>query len=117
MKWKIRSSRSFTPPKWATLRPSPNSAIAIGRLSVLQIYALSIAARQGHASLVSTLLETGADPDVADSEGWTLLRASAWGGHASTVQVLLERGAHVDSSDWEGRTALRSATKKLFALC
>lgn len=72
-------------------------------------HALSIAARQGHASLVSTLLEAGADPDVADSEGWTPLRASAWGGHASTVQVLLERGAQVDASDSEGRTALRAA--------
>lgn len=72
-------------------------------------HALSIAARQGHASLVSILLEAGADPDVADSEGWTPLRASAWGGHASTVQVLLERGAQVDASDSEGRTALRAA--------
>lgn len=51
-------------------------------------HALSIAARQGHASLVSILLEAGADPDIADSEGWTPLRASAWGGHASAVQVL-----------------------------
>ena len=72
-------------------------------------HALSIAARQGHAALVSILLEAGADPDVADSEGWTPLRASAWGGHASAVQVLLERGALVDASDSEGRTALRAA--------
>ncbi len=72
-------------------------------------HALSIAARQGHAALVSILLEAGADPDVADSEGWTPLRASAWGGHASTVQVLLERGAQVDACDSEGRTALRAA--------
>lgn len=72
-------------------------------------HALSIAARQGHANLVSTLLEAGADADAADSEGWTPLRASAWGGHASTVEVLLSRGAQVDASDAEGRTALRAA--------
>ena len=50
-------------------------------------HALSIAARQGNASLVSILLQAGADPDIADSEGWTPLRASAWGGHAPAVQV------------------------------
>ena len=50
-------------------------------------HALSIAARQGHANLVSILLDAGSDPDVPDSEGWTPLRAAAWAGHASTVQV------------------------------
>ena len=72
-------------------------------------HALSISSRLGHANLVSTLLEAGADADAADSEGWTPLRASAWGGHVSVVEVLLSRGAQVDASDAEGRTALRAA--------
>ena len=72
-------------------------------------HALSVAARQGHAPLVSVLVEAGADPDSADAEGWTPLRAAAWGGHAPAVQVLLRSGAQVDACDSEGRTALRAA--------
>lgn len=72
-------------------------------------HALSMAARQGHAALVTILLDAGADPDAADAEGWTPLRAAAWGGHAAAVNVLLQRGAQVDACDAEGRTALRAA--------
>jgi ankyrin repeat domain-containing protein 50 len=71
--------------------------------------ALSMAARQGHASLVTLLLDAGADPHSADAEGWTPLRAAAWGGHNDTVEILLKRGAQVDACDAEGRTALRAA--------
>jgi ankyrin repeat protein len=36
--------------------------------------ALNLAARHGHADIVSLLLEAGAEPDHADADGWTPLR-------------------------------------------
>jgi hypothetical protein len=36
--------------------------------------ALNLAARHGHAEIVTLLLEAGAEPDHADVDGWTALR-------------------------------------------
>jgi ankyrin repeat protein len=91
--------------------------------------ALNLAARHGHAEIVTLLLEAAAEPDHADVDGWTALRyltslkihagtckqficarrSAAWGGHVTTVDVLLKRGADVERADAEGRTALRAA--------
>ncbi|XP_037086701.1 ankyrin repeat domain-containing protein 50-like [Pollicipes pollicipes] len=70
---------------------------------------LTVAARHGHADVVSTLLEAGCDADRPDADGWTPLRSAAWAGHTPTVQLLLTAGAAVDSVDAERRTALRAA--------
>lgn len=43
--------------------------------------ALHVAARMGQAQVVKVLLEAGANADQADVDGWTPLRAAAWGGH------------------------------------
>ena len=42
---------------------------------------LNLAARHGHGDVVAVLLASGATPDHADCDGWTALRAAAWGGH------------------------------------
>jgi ankyrin repeat protein len=42
---------------------------------------LNLAARHGHGDVVAVLLAAGATPDHADCDGWTALRAAAWGGH------------------------------------
>jgi len=42
---------------------------------------LNLAARHGYADVVRVLLAAGAKADHADCDGWTALRAAAWGGH------------------------------------
>jgi len=42
---------------------------------------LNLAARHGHGDVVAVLLAAGATADHADCDGWTALRAAAWGGH------------------------------------
>ncbi|XP_014296196.1 ankyrin repeat domain-containing protein 50-like isoform X1 [Microplitis mediator] len=91
---------------------------------------LNLAARHGYADVVRVLLAAGASADHADCDGWTALRAAAWGGHTQVhsqpsllprnhktvktdsdvvVEMLLEHGAMVDCADWDQRTALRAA--------
>ncbi|KAJ8956111.1 hypothetical protein NQ318_016565 [Aromia moschata] len=91
--------------------------------------ALHVAARLGQAEVVKVLLEAGANADQADVDGWTPLRAAAWGGHTECfkitcggaagaaawsgheeiVRILLQNGANVNLTDHEGRTALIAA--------
>lgn len=47
--------------------------------------ALHVAARLGQAQVVKVLLEAGANADQADVDGWTPLRAAAWGGHTEVL--------------------------------
>lgn len=42
---------------------------------------LNLAARHGYTDVVRVLLAAGASADHADCDGWTALRAAAWGGH------------------------------------
>lgn len=75
------------------------------------------------------LLEAGANADQADVDGWTPLRAAAWGGHTEVrpppnstqdrsksvilfqvVEILVQHGCSLDSVDAENRTALRAAS-------
>lgn len=86
---------------------------------------LNLAARHGYTDVVKVLLAAGASADHADCDGWTALRAAAWGGHTQVhsqptilpsitdsnvvVEMLLEHGAMVDCADWDQRTALRAA--------
>lgn len=51
--------------------------------------ALHVAARLGQAPVVKVLLEAGANADQADVDGWTPLRAAAWGGHTEVLLNLI----------------------------
>jgi ankyrin repeat protein len=66
-------------------------------------------ARQGHVGTVRVLLAGGADPNVADENGWTPLIHAADIGNADVVEELLLRKAHVDSKTRKGSTALTIA--------
>lgn len=46
---------------------------------------LNLAARHGYADVVRVLLAAGACADHADCDGWTALRAAAWGGHTQVI--------------------------------
>lgn len=48
---------------------------------------LNLAARHGHGDVVAVLLAAGATPDHADCDGWTALRAAAWGGHTQVREL------------------------------
>lgn len=64
---------------------------------------------RGHASVVQTLLEKGADFNARDSRGATLLIVAAGKGQAGVCQALLERGADVSAKATNGATALMGA--------
>jgi ankyrin repeat protein len=49
---------------------------------------LSIAAQQGHETVVWAMIEAGADVNKATDDGWTPLSIAAWKGHTAIVQIL-----------------------------
>ena len=55
-------------------------------------------AKQGDAEAVRSLLEGGADPNLAQGDGFTALHAAAMEGHTGVVEALLEKGAEVGAT-------------------
>jgi len=66
--------------------------------------------KSGDAARVKQLLREGADANLRDSEGSTLLMLAAYTGNLAMVEVLLEAGAGVNESDERGWTALAKST-------
>ncbi|XP_062843981.1 ankyrin repeat domain-containing protein 49 [Trichomycterus rosablanca] len=60
------------------------------------------AAYSGHASLLSFLLDSGADLHARTADGWTPLHSASRWGHAAVASSLLRRGAEVNAVT-EGR--------------
>jgi peptide-methionine (S)-S-oxide reductase len=65
--------------------------------------ALALAAMHGHARVVRLLLDTGADPDRYNPEGFhahsTPLHQAVWSDRLDVVRLLAERGARLDVRD------------------
>ena len=57
---------------------------------------LAHAVELGHLEAVRLLLDAGADPSHAGSDGTTPLMSAAWRGHLEVLQLLLGRGAALD---------------------
>ncbi|MBX7057207.1 MAG: ankyrin repeat domain-containing protein [Leptospirales bacterium] len=79
---------------------------------------LDTAAMNGHVELVRYLLESGANPNVADRGGWTALHfgVNCTEGERETreiVSLLLQRGANVNAQDSTGFTPLMYAATKM----
>lgn len=65
--------------------------------------ALSLACMHGHARVVRLLLDTGADPNRYNPEGYhhhsTPLHQAVWANHLHVVRLLVEHGARLDLRD------------------
>jgi ankyrin repeat protein len=75
-------------------RASPGVADAEGETPLM------VAARLGHAGLVSALLDAGADPDAVDQLGWTALQKAMVRRHVEVVNIIvkvLERAQRFDA--------------------
>lgn len=68
-----------------------------------------LAAAAGDLDKVRRLLDSGADPNLAEANGNTALIVAAGHGQEPIVRLLLERGARVDQRGHLGRTALFNA--------
>lgn len=60
----------------------------------------------GEEKRIAFLLASGADPNVADTAGWTALHFAAQRQDVEQIQMLLQAGAHVDPADDNGNTPL-----------
>ena len=70
---------------------------------------LHYAASNGHVSIVSALLGSGAEVNVKENRGWTPLHYAARNGHVSIVSALLGSGAEVNVKNRSGETPLHYA--------
>lgn len=87
------------------------SGDVINAVTELGCTALSIAAEMGHAEVVETLLQSGAEVDSLTSTGMTPLMLAAKSGHGDVCTVLLRYGASVELMDTDtGFTALIHAS-------
>jgi ankyrin repeat protein len=72
---------------------------------------LVLASKSGHGSMVSTLLEAGANPNDATTNGTTALMLASASGSVDAVAALLDRGASINATESAmGQTALMFAS-------
>ncbi|XP_067850223.1 palmitoyltransferase ZDHHC13-like [Heptranchias perlo] len=71
------------------------------------------ATRQGHLSMVVTLMKYGADPSLVDREGLTCLHLAVQFQHMPIIAYLVAQGQDVDAVDVNGQTPLMLATCKI----
>lgn len=76
--------------------------------------ALHYAARSGHLSICSILLENGTNVDERTHGGVTALHRAAMMGHDSILKLLLAHKANQLLQDSDGKTALHRAAEKGF---
>ena len=66
-------------------------------------------AAAGNLSFVKACMAVGVDPNLAQSNGWTLLHIAARSGHLNMCKLLLAKGAKVNAKSLNGHTALDMA--------
>ena len=71
--------------------------------------ALMFAAVEGHTESIQTLLAAGANPNLANKDGFTALMFAVLEGHTESIQTLLAAGANPNLATKRGDTALIAA--------
>lgn len=72
---------------------------------------LCAAARKGEVRTIHRLLETGANINGRDQNGWTALHRASFKGKIDAVRTLIENGIDVSARDEDGFTALHCAVE------
>ncbi|KAM9817380.1 LOW QUALITY PROTEIN: putative palmitoyltransferase ZDHHC13 [Neosynchiropus ocellatus] len=71
------------------------------------------AIRQGHLPMVIQLIRYGADPSIADGEGYRALHLAVLFQHMAIAAYLMAKGQEVDGPDLNGQTPLMLAAQKI----
>lgn len=71
--------------------------------------ALLYAARDGHTEVVRTLLDAGAEVELADANNVTPFLAAVINNQLPVANLLMQRGANINADDFWGRTPLFAA--------
>ncbi|XP_062868561.1 putative palmitoyltransferase ZDHHC13 [Trichomycterus rosablanca] len=71
------------------------------------------AIRQGHLQMVIHLMRYGADPTLADKEGYLGLHLAVLFQHMPIAAYLMAKGQEVDTPDINGQTSLMLAAQKI----
>ncbi|XP_061620414.1 putative palmitoyltransferase ZDHHC13 [Phyllopteryx taeniolatus] len=71
------------------------------------------AIRQGHLPMVIQLIRYGADPSIADGEGYRALHLAILFQHMAIAAYLMAKGQEVDGPDCNGQTPLMLAAQKI----
>ncbi|XP_041917366.1 putative palmitoyltransferase ZDHHC13 [Alosa sapidissima] len=71
------------------------------------------AIRQGHLAMVIQLMRYGADPTLADGEGYRSLHLAVLFQHMPIAAYLMAKGQEVDVPDLNGQTSLMLAAQKI----
>jgi len=79
--------------------------------------ALHIAARNGNLEIVTLLLASNADTNIADNEGWVPLMRAATAGNAKIIESLIEKGAKVSLLNLNRESVLTHAALSDCADC
>ena len=99
----------------ASVQAYVNSGADVNAITVNgQNTPLLYAAREGNMEMTRMLLEAGADPNLASTDGYesTPLKKAAQRGHTEIIRALVEAGADIDfaSQDLPGLSALATAS-------
>ncbi|KAF1393181.1 hypothetical protein PFLUV_G00035800 [Perca fluviatilis] len=71
------------------------------------------AIRQGHLPMVIQLMRYGADPSIADGEGYHALHLAILFQHMAIAAYLMAKGQEVEGPDCNGQTPLMLAAQKI----
>jgi len=72
---------------------------------------LHYAADYGQVDVLTYLLDKGADPNVLDKHGISVVLAAIWEGHTECVKILLKNGASKSGTTPDGLPYLEAAEK------
>ncbi|XP_077293667.1 myotrophin [Arctopsyche grandis] len=73
---------------------------------------LHYAADYGQKDVLTYLLDKGANPNVVDKHGISVLLAAIWEGHTDCVQILLKNGASKTGVTPDGMSYMDAAEKQ-----